>query len=106
MRAQFIRPPCQPIRDGATPKTVAETTRQGYAGTDNSPLFYRFNFLTIRGLQTASAIGDDTLQKQTQGYVVPDAFTHGSADQRRRWFTTGLKAGAVDSCNTFSVAEL
>ena len=52
-------------------------------------------------MQTASAIGDDTLQKQTQGYVVPDAFTHGSAEQRKRWFTAGLKAGTVESCNTF-----
>lgn len=53
-------------------------------------------------LRTASAIGDDTLQKRTQGYVVPDAFTHGSAEQRQRWFATGLKAGALESCDTFS----
>jgi uncharacterized protein len=52
-------------------------------------------------MQTASAIGDDTLQKRTQGYVVPDAFTHGSAEQRKRWFTAGLEAGTVESCNTF-----
>jgi len=42
-------------------------------------------------LQTASAIGDDRLQRQTQGYVVPDAFTHGTSAQRARWFMTGLK---------------
>lgn len=53
-------------------------------------------------LQTASAIGDDTLQRKTQGRVVPDSFTHGSAEQRRRWFTTGLKSGRVSDCNTFS----
>jgi predicted metalloprotease len=52
-------------------------------------------------LQTASAIGDDTLQKRAQGYVVPDAFTHGSAEQRKLWFTAGLKSGALESCNTF-----
>ena len=57
-------------------------------------------------LQTASAIGDDRLQRQTQGYVVPDAFTHGSAAQRTRWFMTGLKSGQVDSCDTFSPAQL
>jgi predicted metalloprotease len=57
-------------------------------------------------MQTASAIGDDTLQKQTQGYVVPDAFTHGSAEQRKRWFTAGLKAGTVESCNTFGAGQL
>jgi len=53
-------------------------------------------------LQTASAIGDDRLQKQARGYVVPDAFTHGSSAQRMRWFSTGLKAGKVSACNTFA----
>jgi len=57
-------------------------------------------------LQTASAIGDDRLQKQSRGYVVPDAFTHGSSAQRQRWFTTGLKQGKVSACNTFSAAAL
>ncbi len=57
-------------------------------------------------LQTATAIGDDTLQRRSQGYVVPDAFTHGSAEQRKRWFTTGLKSGNVASCDTFTGASL
>jgi hypothetical protein len=57
-------------------------------------------------LQTASAIGDDTLQRRAQGYVVPDAFTHGSAEQRKRWFTTGLTTGKLQSCDTFSAAQL
>jgi uncharacterized protein len=57
-------------------------------------------------LQTASAIGDDTLQKRSQGYVVPDAFTHGTSAQRKRWFTTGLKSGTIESCNTFSAGAL
>ena len=57
-------------------------------------------------LQTASAIGDDTLQRRSQGYVVPDAFTHGSAEQRKRWFMTGLKSGDVTSCDTFSSTSL
>jgi uncharacterized protein len=52
-------------------------------------------------LQTAAAIGDDRLQKQSQGRVVPDAFTHGSSEQRVHWFTTGLKAGSISACNTF-----
>jgi predicted metalloprotease len=56
-------------------------------------------------LQTASAIGDDRLQKQAQGYVVPDAFTHGSSAQRQRWFTVGLKEGKVSACNTFAAAR-
>ncbi|MEI7806816.1 MAG: neutral zinc metallopeptidase [Hyphomicrobiales bacterium] len=57
-------------------------------------------------LQTASAIGDDTLQRQSQGRVVPDAFTHGSAEQRKRWFTTGFTQGKVSACNTFTAASL
>jgi uncharacterized protein len=57
-------------------------------------------------MQTASAIGDDRLQRQTQGYVVPDAFTHGSSQQRTRWFTTGLKSGNIESCDTFGAAHL
>ena len=57
-------------------------------------------------LQTASAIGDDRLQRQSQGYVVPDAFTHGSSAQRTRWFTIGLKSGTVSSCDTFRTEQL
>jgi hypothetical protein len=57
-------------------------------------------------LGTANAIGDDRLQKQSQGYVVPDSFTHGTSAQRQRWFTKGLKEGKISSCDTFSAAEL
>ncbi len=57
-------------------------------------------------LKTASAIGDDRLQRQAQGYVVPDAFTHGSSEQRVRWFSAGLKSGSIASCNTFNAAQL
>jgi predicted metalloprotease len=57
-------------------------------------------------LQTATAIGDDTLQRRSQGYVVPDAFTHGSAEQRKRWLLTGLKSGDVTSCDTFGNTSL
>jgi len=52
-------------------------------------------------LTTASAIGDDTLQRQATGRVVPDSFTHGSAAQRKQWFMTGYQQGTVQSCNTF-----
>ena len=57
-------------------------------------------------LQTASAIGDDRLQRRTKGYVVPDAFTHGTSAQRARWFMTGLKSGAVGSCDTFRAEQI
>jgi hypothetical protein len=53
------------------------------------------------GLTAASAIGDDTLQKQSQGYVRPDAFTHGSSAQRVTWFKTGFANGDINSCDTF-----
>jgi predicted metalloprotease len=57
-------------------------------------------------LRTASAFGDDTLQRNATGRVVPDSFTHGSSDQRQRWFSTGLKEGTVAACDTFRAARL
>src|SRR5690242_6408482 len=54
------------------------------------------------GLRAAAAVGDDNIQKRTQGYVVSDSFTHGSADQRVRWFRTGLESGDLRDCNTFA----
>ena len=57
-------------------------------------------------MKTAAAIGDDRLQKQAQGYAIPDSFTHGSSEQRQRWFETGLKRGTVQACNTFAAAQL
>ena len=53
-------------------------------------------------LRAASSVGDDTLQKETQGYVVPDSFTHGTSAQRTRWFSTGLRNGQIAACDTFS----
>ena len=52
-------------------------------------------------LNAANAIGDDKLQEQSQGYVVPDAFTHGSSEQRMEWFMRGFKAQSIDEGNTF-----
>ena len=57
-------------------------------------------------LTAATAIGDDRLQKQSQGYVTPDAFTHGSSAQRVRWFKQGMQAGTIDSCDTFNASGL
>jgi predicted metalloprotease len=57
-------------------------------------------------INAATAIGDDRIQKQTQGTVVPDSFTHGSSAQRVRWFKTGLQSGNVQSCNTFAASQL
>ena len=57
-------------------------------------------------LRAANAIGDDMLQKQGRGVVVPDSFTHGSSAQRTRWFKTGFEAGSMKSCDTFAARDL
>jgi uncharacterized protein len=58
------------------------------------------------GLNAAAAIGDDRLQKQSRGYVSPESFTHGSSEQRVRWFKRGFEAGTMDACDTFATRNL
>jgi len=58
------------------------------------------------GMNAATAIGDDRLQKQSRGYITPESFTHGSSKQRVRWFKQGLESGNADSCDTFSSRSL
>jgi len=57
-------------------------------------------------MNAAARIGDDALQKQSQGYVVPESFTHGTSAQRTRWFNNGLQNGSVKACDTFSTKNL
>jgi predicted metalloprotease len=59
-----------------------------------------------QALQTASAIGDDRLQREMQGYVVPDSFTHGTSAQRKHWFLQGFNSGKISDCNTLSANAL
>lgn len=70
----------------------------------------RLNFLEPgdidEALNAASAIGDDRLQKQSQGYVVPESFTHGTSAQRVRWFRRGFESGDLKACDTFAAREL
>ncbi len=56
-------------------------------------------------LQAAAAVGDDRLQKMSQGYVTPDSFTHGTSEQRMSWFNRGFKSGQVTECNTFAAGQ-
>lgn len=58
------------------------------------------------GLNAAAAIGDDRLQRRSQGYVVPESFTHGSSEQRVRWFKRGLQTGDIKSCDAFGTDQL
>lgn len=56
-----------------------------------------------RGLETAAAIGDDRIQKQTIGQIIPEAFTHGSSAERAKWLRKGFETGQIRSCDTFSI---
>jgi len=58
------------------------------------------------GIRAAGAVGDDRIQRQSQGYVVPDAFTHGSSAQRANWFRKGLQSGQLSACDTFNAPQL
>ncbi|HVV62960.1 MAG TPA: neutral zinc metallopeptidase [Pseudolabrys sp.] len=81
-----------------------------YAGVWASRSNQRWKFIdpgdVEAALQTAAAIGDDRLQMQARGHVVPDSFTHGTSAQRQRWFNIGLKQGNISACDTFAAAQL
>ncbi len=81
-----------------------------YAGVWAKNSDAKFKFLepgdVDAAMQTAAAIGDDRLQREARGTVVPDSFTHGTSAQRQRWFNTGLKEGKISACDTFGAAQL
>lgn len=85
--------------------TRQELQADCYAGVwaaDNRDILDATDF--AEGVRAAEAIGDDTLQRQAQGRVVPDSFTHGSAEQRIRWLKKGFEGGSPDACDTFTPA--
>ena len=61
---------------------------------------------TEEALAAAAGVGDDRLQKQARGYVVPESFTHGSSEQRMRWFSRGMQSGDPGQCDTFRTTQL
>lgn len=81
-----------------------------YAGVWANHANAQFNILQTGdfegGLKAAEAVGDDTLEKQSQGVAVPDSFTHGTSAQRMRWFKRGLASGDMDQCDTLSARSL
>ncbi|QDD91704.1 KPN_02809 family neutral zinc metallopeptidase [Pseudomonas oryzihabitans] len=97
--------------EGATGLSVRlELQADCYAGVWAHDSQQRLNWLEPgdleKALNAANAIGDDRLQRQAQGRVVPDSFTHGSSAQRVKWFRTGFDSGKVESCNTFATQAL
>jgi predicted metalloprotease len=112
-----ILPRVTQMQQAASDKTEAnalqvriELQADCFAGVWANRAQAKHNFLdpgdVDQALQTASAIGDDRLQKQAQGYVVPDSFTHGTSEQRKRWFQNGFNGGQVPGCDTLSAKTL
>ena len=77
---------------------AANASRDGFITFDDTDI--------QEGLSAASAVGDDRIQEKAQGRVTPESWTHGSAEQRQKWFTTGLDSGDPRACDTFSTPEV
>lgn len=99
------------LEKGAGSRSVRiELQADCYAGVWANRANAKFKILqngdVEEGLRAAAAVGDDTLEKQSQGRAVPDSFTHGTSAQRVRWFRRGLAGGDMDRCDTFSASRL
>lgn len=96
-------------RDSNALSVRVELQADCYAGiwADASRAAFNLTDDDIRSaLDTAARIGDDALQRASQGYVVPDSFTHGTSEQRQEWFYRGYRSGDPDQCDTFSVRRI
>jgi predicted metalloprotease len=97
--------------EGATGTSVRlELQADCFAGVWGNKSQAQLNWLQAgdidAALNAAAQVGDDTLQKESRGYAVPDSFTHGSSAQRSRWFKAGFQSGDINSCDTFNAATL
>lgn len=103
-KVQKMKQQARGNKDANQLQVKVELQSDCYAGVWAHHAHKRFNILeqgdVEEALRAASAIGDDALQKQAQGYVVPDSFTHGSSEQRVEWFRKGIKSGNIASCDT------
>ena len=78
-----------------------------WAGNAQRDGFLTFDDTDIdEGLSAAAAVGDDRIQEKSQGRVKPESWTHGSADQRQKWFRTGLRSGEPRDCDTFAARSV
>ncbi|HMM56165.1 MAG TPA: neutral zinc metallopeptidase [Rudaea sp.] len=97
--------------EGATGTSVRlELQADCFAGVWGNKSQAQLNWLQAgdidSALNAAAQVGDDTLQKESRGYAVPDSFTHGTSAQRSRWFKAGFQSGDIRSCDTFNAATL
>lgn len=100
----------QNVEGAGGPLVRLELQADCYAGVWANAAQRRHNWLEAgdieEALNTATAIGDDRLQRQARGTVIPDSFTHGSSAQRVRWFRIGFEGGDPNRCDTFAAAQL
>ena len=110
--AQQVQKLQQRARDAAEANqysVMLELQADCYAGVWAHDAAPRLNITQAdveEGMRAATAIGDDTLQRATQGRVVPDAFTHGTSEQRSRWLMKGMSSGDPNACDTFNAQQL